>query len=426
MKRAGQVTPRWTRREAMALLGSAALAGCASSSARAAKVVVVGGGFAGFTCARALKAAAPELSVTLVEPNRTYTACPFSNLVVAGRRTLEAQRFGYASAARLDINVVHERVSGIDAGARTVDVDTGTLTWDRLVLAPGISLHYDALPGYDERAATRMPHAWQAGAQTTLLARQLRAMPDGGTVVIAAPPNPYRCPPGPYERASLIAHYLKTQKPRSKLLILDPKDRFSKQALFQSAWRDLYGDLIEWQGLADGARVVSVNPLDMTLETDFDRIRADVANVIPPQRAGLVAIDSGIADSSGWCPVNAATFESTIAPGVHVIGDAAILNAMPKSAFAANAQAKLCALQIARSLAGADPLSTKLINTCYSLVAPDHGISVAGVYTPAGQRWNEVASAGGTSPLDAEPRIRALEAQYANHWFSTITSEVFG
>ena len=415
----------------LSLAGVAALAACTTqprgTSRSSARVVVVGGGFGGLTCARALRAADPSLHVSLIEPNPRYVACPFSNLVIAGERTLSEQTFDYVGADRDGIEVVHDRVVGVDPVARTARLGRGgTVFYDRLVLAPGIALHYDALPGYDASATERMPHAWQAGPQTHLLARQLTAMPDGGTVVIAAPPNPYRCPPGPYERASLIAHYLSTHKPRSKLLILDPKDRFSKQGLFLSAWSRLYGTLIEWQGLSDGARVVSVDAGNMTLETDFDVVRANVANVIPPQRAADVARQAGVADASGWCPVAAATFESTRVPDIHVLGDAAIANAMPKSAFAANAQAKLCAVQIARTLRGEPPLDTKLINTCYSLLTPSYGISVAGVYAQDGERWHEIDDAGGTSPVDADAATRQLEASYASHWFTTITREVFG
>ena len=215
--------------------------------------------------------------------------------------------------------------------------------YDRLVLSPGVDLRFDALPGYDEAAAAKMPHAWKAGEQTLLLRRQLEAMDDGGLVVIAAPANPFRCPPGPYERASLIAHYLKTKKPRSKLLILDAKDTFSKQRLFQNAWKELYPGMIEWVSLSQGGKVNAVDPATNTLITDFGNHTAKVANVIPPQRAGRIADIAGATDNTGWCAIDPVTFESRSAPNIHVIGDACLAGAMPKSAFSANAQAKACA-----------------------------------------------------------------------------------
>src|SRR5215472_17074240 len=348
------------------------------------RVVVVGGGFAGTTCARFLKRMDPRINVTLVEVNRTFIACPFSNGVIAGLRELTAQEFGYGKVAGDQITLTFASATGVDAGSRAVTLNDGTrLPYDRLVVAPGIDLRWDALPGYNEAAAQRMPHAWKPGEQTLLLRRQLESMADGGTVVISAPANPFRCPPGPYERASLIAYYLKTKKPRSKLIVLDAKDSFSKQRLFQAAWQQLYPGLLEWVSLSNGGKVTSVDPSSRTFVTDFASYKADVANVIPPQKAGRVAEIAGAADQTGWCPIDPVTFESRLQPGIHVIGDAAIAGAMPKSAFAANAQAKVCAAAVATLLRGEPPSPPKLINTCYSLVAPDYGISIAGVYHPA-------------------------------------------
>jgi NADPH-dependent 2,4-dienoyl-CoA reductase/sulfur reductase-like enzyme len=250
-------------------------------------------------------------------------------------------------------------------------------------------------------------------------------MPDGGTVVISAPANPFRCPPGPYERASLIAYYLKKAKPRSKLIILDAKDNFSKQRLFQTAWQQLYPEFIEWVSLSNGGKVISVDAKTRSLVTDFATYKADVANIIPPQRAAEIARLAGVADGTGWCPIDPVSFESRLQPNVHVIGDAAIAGAMPKSAFAANAQAKVCADALAALLHGEAPTPPKLINTCYSLVAPDYGISIAGVYHPAGGQLADVEGAGGVSPIDAPADFRALEAAYAQAWFRTITAETF-
>jgi len=393
----------------------------------APRAVVVGGGFAGASCARAIRQADPRIAVTLVEANSTFTACPFSNAVIGGLRELSAQQFTYERVAADGIAVARAIATAVDAQARSVSLADGTsLPYDRLVLAPGIDIRWGALPGYDETAATLIPHAWRAGEQTLLLRRQLEAMADGGLVVISAPANPFRCPPGPYERASLIAHYLKTKKPRSKLIVLDAKDTFSKQRLFQAAWAELYPGLLEWVPLSKGGNVISVDAATVTLVTDFGRHKAAVANVIPPQKAGRIAEAAGVADRSGWCPIDPVTFESKLQARIHVIGDAAIAGAMPKSAFAANSQAKTCAAAVAQLLTGGAPSAPKLINTCYSLVAPDYGISVAGVYAPAGGQLAEVPGSGGVSPTDAPRATRAAEAVLAEAWFRTIAAEVFG
>jgi NADPH-dependent 2,4-dienoyl-CoA reductase/sulfur reductase-like enzyme len=411
-----------------AAMGAAALGFARPALAQgAAKVVVIGGGFGGASCARALRQLDPNIQVTLVEPNATYTSCPFSNAVIVGMRPLEAQQFSYGKFAAESIAVAPQMAVGIDAQARSVKLaDGSSLAYDRLVLAPGIDLRFDALEGYDQAAAEKMPHAWKAGAQTTLLRRQLEAMDDGGLVVIAAPANPFRCPPGPYERASLIAWYLKTKKPRSKLIILDAKDAFSKQKLFQSAWAALYPGMVEWVGLSQGGKVTSVDPATNTLTTDFGKHTAQVANVIPPQKAGAIAVLAGAVDKTGWCSIDPVSFESRLVPNIHVIGDACIAGAMPKSAFSANAQAKACAGAVVTLLSGNAPPQPKLINTCYSLVAPDYGISIAGVYQPKNGLFADVEGAGGVSPLDAPATVRAQEAVFADAWFATATAEAFG
>ena len=415
-------------KSAVAVAASTALFSVPTIARGAApRVVVVGGGFAGASCARALRKADPGIAVTLVEPNATFTACPFSNAVIAGLRELSAQQFTYERIAADGIVVARTTATAVDAQARSVTLaDSTRLPYDRLVLAPGIEIRWGALPGYDEAAAGQMPHAWRAGEQTLLLRRQLEAMEDGGLVVISAPANPFRCPPGPYERASLIAHYLKTKKPRSKLILLDAKDAFSKQRLFQSAWNELYPGLLEWVPLSKGGNVTSVDAATRTLVTDFGRHKATVANVIPPQKAGRIADAAGVADRSGWCPIDPVTFESKLVPRIHVIGDAAIAGAMPKSAFAANSQAKTCAEAVARLVTGGAPSVPKLINTCYSLVAPDYGISIAGVYHPSSGQLAEVPGSGGVSPADAPRETRTLEAALGESWFRTITAETFG
>ena len=342
-------------------------------------------------------------------------------------RDMHRQRFRYDALSAAGIDVVAERAADVDPVARSVRLNSGaTIDYDRLIMAPGIALDLQALDGYDADATQLMPHAWQAGPQTLMLRDRIRAMRPGGTVAIVAPANPYRCPPGPYERASVIAHYLSQHNPRAKILILDAKDRFSKQPLFEQAWAREYPGMIEWSGRSDGAAVVRVDARAGALFTDFDTVTADVANVIPPQRAGRIAERAGVTDASGWCPVMPVDFASRLQPDIHVIGDAAIANAMPKSAFAANAQAKLCAVQVVRALRGAPALTSKLINTCYSYIAPDYAISVADVYAPASTAWQTIAGAGGTSALDADADVRRREARYAADWFETLTREVFG
>lgn len=418
-----------TRRNAVLGITAAAATLARPSILRAqstGRVVVVGGGFGGAACARALKRAQRNLHVILIEPNAVFTSCPFSNAVIAGLRDIEAQQFGYDKIAADGITVIGQAVAAIDPERRSVVTNDGVaLPYDRLVLSPGIDFHVEALPGYDDAAAEKMPHAWRAGAQTLLLRRQLEAMKDGGTVVVAIPANPSRCPPAPYERASLIAHYLKANKPRSKVLILDAKDSFSQQRLFEKAWKELYGDMIERIGLSQGGRVTSVDPATMTVVTEFGNYTPDVANVIPPQRAGRIADIAGAADATGWCPIDPVSFESKLAPNIHVIGDACLGGGIPKSASAAGAQGRACAAAIVNLLAGHAPETPRLTGVCYNIVAPAYGFSLAGNYQPKGDIFAEVEG-GATSPVDAPREVRAREAAEADRWFQTITAETFG
>jgi NADPH-dependent 2,4-dienoyl-CoA reductase/sulfur reductase-like enzyme len=416
-----------TRRHFLKLSAAAGLAPAVVSAQGRAKVVVIGGGFGGATAARTLKALQPALDVTLVEPNPVYTSCPFSNAVLANLREIDRQQFGYDGIKSAGVTVAQTSATAVDAEAKSVTLADGNrLSYDRLVMTPGIDFNWGAIAGYDEAAAQKMPHAWKAGDQTVLLRRQLQAMDDGGLVVMSAPANPFRCPPGPYERASLIAYWLKIWKPKSKLLLLDAKDAFSKQRLFQNGWAELYPGMIEWVPLSQGGKVTSVDPATLTLTTEFASHKAAVANVIPPQKAGAIAAQAGVADRTGWCPVEPVAFESTLRPGIHVLGDAAIMGGMPKSAFAANAQAKVCAAALVRLLAGDKPQDPILINTCYSLMAADYGISIAGVYRPDKGQLTDIPGAGGTSPLVAVGGLRGQEALYASSWFRTITAETFG
>jgi NADPH-dependent 2,4-dienoyl-CoA reductase/sulfur reductase-like enzyme len=422
----GRTTRRNVLRGIAAATASFALP-CPSYAQSSARVIVIGGGFGGASCARALRKINPKLQVTLVEPNRTFTACPFSNEVIAGLRDIKAQQFGYEKIAADGITIIAQAATKIDPQGRTVGLADGTsLAYDRLVLAPGIDLRFDALPGYDEAATTKMPHAWKAGEQTLLLRRQLEAMEDGGTVVLAVPATPYRCPPAPYERASLIAHYLKAKKPRSKILILDAKDVFSQQRLFEKAWKEFYPGMIERIPLSQGGRVVSVEAATNTLVTDFGNHDAQVANVIPPQKAGNIANLAGAADKTGWCPIDAATFASKLVPNIHVIGDAVIGGNVPKSASAANAEGKACAQVVASLIAGTPPARPTLEGTCYNIVAPDYAFSQSGNYQPRDDIFAEVVGSGFTSPVHASSDVRKGESDSAQAWFKMITVETFG
>jgi NADPH-dependent 2,4-dienoyl-CoA reductase/sulfur reductase-like enzyme len=353
--------------------------------------------------------------------------CPFSNAVLAGLREMRSLTYNYKNLQdRYGIHVVYSTATSLDPLKRRVTLQNGTtLTYDRLVLSPGVELHWGALEGYDIAASKIFPHAWEAGPQTLLLRRQLEAMVDGGLMVITAPEAPFRCPPGPYERASLIAHYLKTHKPRSKLLILDAKDTFTKHELFLPAWKRLYPRMLDWVSGSQGGRVVRVDPRTKTVYTEFGEYRPAVTNIIPPQRAAAIARAVGLDEGKGWCPVRASTFESTVHSGIHVIGDAAIANPMPKSAFSANNQAKVGAVAIAALLRGEPIPQPVLMNTCYSLVAPDYGISIAAVYQVSDDKIFATPGTEGISPLDAPDEIRALEAEYTRSWYANITADTF-
>jgi sulfide dehydrogenase [flavocytochrome c] flavoprotein chain len=431
LKQDGTAPTTFTRRCFLRLVSAAALSSSLARRAWAqtpARVVVVGGGFGGGTCAKYIRRADRSIEVTLVTPHRQFITCPFSNAVLAGLRDMASVTHHHDSLhQRYGVRLVYAMATAIDPTARRVTLHDGsTLPYDRLVLSPGIALRWGAIEGYDAAASEVFPHAWEAGPQTVLLRQQLEAMPDGGLVVIAAPAEPYRCPPGPYERASLIAYYLKTHKPRSKVLILDAKNTFSKQELFRSAWARLYPGLIEWIPQSQSGRVVRVDATARTVSTDFDEYTPAVANIIPPQEAAAIARAVGLDSGQGWCSVRAGTFESTVHTGIHIIGDAAIANPMPKSAFSANNQAKACAAAIVSLLRGHEVAPPALMNTCYSLVAPDYGISIAAVYRAVNDKLVAVEGSSGVSPLDAPAETRSLEAEYAKSWYANITADTFG
>ena len=397
------------------------------------KVVVVGGGTAGATAAKYIKMADSSVDVTIIEPNQEYITCYLSNEVLGGDRAFDTLKVGYDGLKARGINVVHDMATGIDAEKKVVKTAGGTeFGYDRCIVAPGIEILFDKVEGYSEEAAQKLPHAWKAGEQTQILRKQLEDMADGGVVLISAPANPFRCPPGPYERASQIAHYLKNNKPKSKVIILDAKQAFSKQGLFTKGWERLYGfgtdnALIEWLPGPDNA-VAEVNVDEMTVVTGFgDDMKGDVINIIPPQRAGEIAQISGLANEGGWCPVDPRSFESTLHSGIHVIGDACIAGAMPKSGYAANSQAKVAAAAVVAMLKGEEPGTPSYVNTCYSIVGADYGISVAGVYQLAEDGTiKDVEGAGGVTPADAPDWALAREVQYAYSWYKNIVVDSFG
>jgi NADPH-dependent 2,4-dienoyl-CoA reductase/sulfur reductase-like enzyme len=418
-------------RRAVLKVGAAALVAgvvpAPSIAQNAAKIVVIGGGFGGTNCARTLKATNPSCSVTLVVDGETYTAFPLSNAVLAGLRPLTDQQFGYGKIAEAGVEVATGRVTGVDARAKTVRLsDNHSIPYDRLVIAPGIDVKFDAIKGYSEAAAEVMPHAWTNGAQVALLAKQLDAMRDGGVVVISAPVAPLRCPLGPYERASMIAFFLKARKRKAKLIVLDSKDSFIMQRQFETAWAELYPGLIEWVGLSQGGNVTEVDVASKAVITDFESYKADVANVIPPQRAAQIALTAGVADRTGWCPVDPITFESQLVTNIHVIGDAAIAGAMPKAASAASAEGKICAAAITEVLQGKTPQARELGSSCYSLIAPDFALAIGDKYRPTGGQFMEVEGTAASTPADAAPAQHLQEAKSADAWFAATTRETFG
>ena len=420
------------RRNFAKIIGSAGLASTLGMPSlvfgASKKVVVVGGGFGGATAAKYLRKLDSSIDVTLVEPNPTYYTCPFSNTVLGGIKDMSEIAHGYgAMKNKHGVRVIHAKAQNVNGNSKTVTLDNGRkLNFDRAIVSPGVDLRFDSMEGYSQTATDKMPHSWKAGPQTALLRRQLENMRNGGTVLICPPGNPFRCPPGPYERTSLIAHYLKTHKPKSKIIILDAKEKFSKQSLFMSGWDLHYGDLIEWRAGTAGGKISRVDPQNMQVETEFGMEKGDVINFIPAQHAGKVARDSGLTNKKGWCPVNQVTFESTLQPGIHVIGDASIAGKMPKSGFSANSQGKVAAAAIVSELAGQEPIEPSYANTCYSLITPEHGISVAKVYKISDKKTIVgVKGSGGLSPKNEDPIVRRQEAIYTQGWYDAIVQDMF-
>ena len=390
------------------------------------RVVVVGGGAGGATAARYIaKDSDGAIDVTLVEPTRTYYTCFFSNLYLGGFREMQSLAHSYGTlAVQYGINVVHDWAVGVDRDAKTVALaGGGSLPYDRLILSPGIDFVEGAVPGWDVSAQNAMPHAYKAGSQTELLKAQIMAMPQGGTFAMVAPPNPYRCPPGPYERISMVAHLLKQNNPTAKILIADPKESFSKQGLFEEGWNDNYAGMIERIGPDFGGANVAVDPAAMTLSIDGDVMDVDVCNVIPAMKAGRIAELAGITEGN-WAPVNAADMSSEMDDSIHVLGDAAAQGDMPKSGFSANSQAKVCANAVRGALTGSTVFSARFANTCWSLIDTDNGVKVGATYEATAKKIAKVD--GFVSQTGESDDVRAATYQESIGWYDGIVADMFG
>lgn len=414
--------------ECSLLAAAGAMTPMGPRAARAAaqpRIVIAGGGFAGSACALHLQQLNPSLDVQLIDPVERYTTCPMSNEVIAGLRDLASLTVSRQGLRRAGVAVVRDRVERIDAGRRRVELAGGSsLPYDRLVVAPGIRFLWERIEGLNTQAALRMPHAWMAGDQTARLAAQLRAMPDGGVVAISVPAALMRCPPGPYERASLIAHFLKQSKPRSKILILDSNNSFPKQPQFTDAWNRLYPGMIEWIPMTQDGAVVRVDAASLTLFTASAAHRVSVANVIPPQGPGALAPATGLASDHGWCPIDPSSFESINVSRVHVIGDACIADAMPKSASAAVSQAQHCATAIDAVLSDRPVPEAPFDSVCYGRLSPALALAFPGHFTVSDGRI--VAPEPSAPPqISLDTGVAARESVTAERWYTDIRAQAF-
>ena len=401
--------------------------GCATSGGeivrkKGQRVVVVGGGFGGATAAKYIRMwSNNQIEVVLVERNATFISCPMSNTVLGGSRTIADLTQGYDTLKKkYGIEMVRGEVTAIDPQKQTVMLADGYLSYDRLIIAPGVDFNFGKIEGLSAKVAEQsVPHAWKAGAQTVMLRKQLESMRDGGVFAISIPKMPYRCPPGPYERACQVAFYLKNNKPKSKVLVLDANpDIVSKKGLFTAAWKDLYPGMVEYR---PNAMVVQVDPAGNIAKTEFEDVKADVLNVIPPMKAGAVANMAGVVNvDNNWCAVDFLSYESSAQKNIHVIGDA-VSAPLPKSGHMATSQAKVCAAAIIELLQGQAPDQNPTIaNTCYSMVSGSEAVHVANVYRfNAEKRAMVAADGGGVSAQRSE-----VEAMLANYWLKNIMDDV--
>lgn len=432
----------FNRREFAKLIGGAGLAATSSvvgagsvlaqvaapnvARGARARIVIIGGGPGGGTLAHILRRGSPEIDVTLIEEQAQYTTCFFSNLYLAGFRSFESLVHDYAGLETVGVKLVRDRATDVNTTARTVTLQSGAqVPYDKLVLSPGIDFKFEDIPGYSVAATEVMPHAYKAGPQTRLLHDQLRAMPDGGTVVLAAPPNPFRCPPGPYERVCMIAHYLKTQKPKSKLILLDPKKAFSKQALFMEAFTKDYAGIVEahLSNDIDSFALKSVDPKTREIETVSGlKVKADVANIIPPQRASRIASIAGCTEGD-WCPIVPETFASKKVADVYVIGDSSDAGDMPKSAFSANSQAKAVSNELEAEFAGKPRYPNRYRNTCWSMLGPSNSVKIGAYYEPKDGKVSTKLGFVSEGTEDARTREKSFKESLG--WYAGIVAEVF-
>ena len=389
------------------------------------RVVVIGGGAGGATAARYIaKDSKGAIDVTLIEPTRRYYTCFFSNLYLGGFKEMEDLGHSYGGLAAGGVNVVHDWAVGVDRAAKTVSLaGGGSVPYDKLILSPGIDFVEGAVEGWDLSAQNAMPHAYKAGSQTELLKAQLMAMPEGGTFAMVAPPNPYRCPPGPYERVSMVAHFLKANNPTAKIIVADPKPKFSKMGLFQEGWADHYEGMVDWIGEDFGGGNVSVDPGAMTVTIDGEVTKVDVANVIPAMKAGRIAELAGVTDGN-WAPVNAADMSTKADADVYVLGDASSQGDMPKSGFSANSQAKVCANAVRGALTGSKVFPAKFSNTCWSLIATNDGVKVGATYEATPEKIAKVD--GFISQTGESADLRKATYEESEGWYSGITSDMLG
>jgi NADPH-dependent 2,4-dienoyl-CoA reductase/sulfur reductase-like enzyme len=411
-----------------AAVGASSIAMPAVAQGAKPRVVVVGGGAGGVTAARYIaKDSEGKIAVTLVEENANYQTCFHSNLFLGDFRSYASISHGYGGLPKQGVQVARARATAIDRDKKELLLSTGArLGYDRLVLSPGIDLRYDSVPGWSKEAEEMMPHGWKPGAQTRLLKRRLDAVPNGGVIVMVAPPNPYRCPPGPYERISMMAHVLKrTGKTRSKIFIVDPKETFSKQALFQEGWERHYKGMVEWLGpkVHDGLK--SVDPKSGTVVTSFETYKnAALVNVIPAQFAGAIARDAKLVNQTGYCPILPESMKSAMDPNIYVLGDASIAGDMPKSAFSANSQAKVAANAIRGELIGARVFPARYTNTCWSLIETDDTVKVGGTFEP---KEGRIASVTPFISKTGEPADLRKQTQEENMgWYAGIIADMFG
>ena len=401
------------------------------SIAATKKVVIIGGGAGGTVAAKAIRLTDPTIEVTLIEANKHYYTGFMSNEVLSGQRSIESIKFNYDGLSKYGIKMLYGKALGIDPIAKQVQLVNQTINYDRLIVSPGIDFKWGAIAGYDKTAVEKMPHAWKAGRQTALLRQQLEAMKNGGTVIISVPERKFPCPLAPYERASQIAYYLKQQKPKSKIIILDTNQNFYPRELFMQGWKKFYGfgtenSMIEWIPLEEGGKVVSVDVEEMSVFAgEFeDEFTGDVINVIPPQRAGEIAFQSGLVNKQGWCPVNNKTFESSLHKDIYVIGDACNVK-LSKSAQITNSQAKVCAAAIVAGFQDKEITDPSFKSLCYGIIAKDYGFSSQHL---SKFEAGEIKTVDGTeilSPLDATLEDRKRETVAAYRWFEKITGDMF-